>query len=825
MKSNINIVKGVLYAFFLLAIEVTVGQQENPQQCIPNRVIEQNINEGRVELYKATNTIIAKNIVKTSGVGTYLAQDEIVLSENFEAKAGSDFRVLINDDCDIIFGDGFEDPLPDDEFFKWQWGHQNTANAKRYNPSINDINARESIGIRGIDANIFRAWTTTRGSSLITVAIVDSGLDPNHPDIDYSRVLIGRNFSNNSTNTSDDVGHGTHVTGIIAATPFNGRGIAGIDEFCNILPLKYDFLDPNATNQVTQAIRYAVDNPNKANIISMSFGGHPISTATYNIEREAVIHAIENGALLLAATGNDDDNEIDYPARFEDVVGVGALSPCNTRKSRNPLSCDNDTRRDGDPRGWGSNYGEGLDIMAPGVLLPTIDVVGQQNGFSRFSDIYLSDSEGNYLLDGFGTSLATPYASGVASLIWAANPSLKNYQVRHILNTTAVSLGTTDTGNGRINAAAAVQMAKNFNANTEYLLPDLKVEVLSNVPSTVDLNSNIPLSIRVTNRGDNFISSSTLKFKLRFITDSSRNRYVEYDLLSANVNSLGINTNQTRDYTLSIPCLNDFEGINLENGLQFLSIEVDNTTDEISKLNNEVLIPIQLIENQLPDITIKNPELLNVSDTSIRLKFDLKNLGQGYAELVDLTTTSQRQFYRYYLSDDTILDRDTDISINPRINPINPIYGEFFICPSTVKTISPSSITVNHGLKPYLFIEVNANNLVSESDQTNNIMMIQIPINNRLALSSIEAQKLGQKPSTDKTELVIAPNPSTSNITINVTKNGTIHITDIAGTKIGTYTVTSQHIEINIDSYAKGLYLVEFIDEYGHRIGKKLIKN
>ncbi|MBW1298389.1 S8 family serine peptidase [Aquimarina litoralis] len=819
MKEKINPVNFVLTILLLSNISILLAQSN---ECVSNRVITEIIAKGEVNLSKAINSITASNTIEKSGVGTYLAKDEIVLSDNFVAKAGSDLRVLINNDCEIIFTEGFEEPKPNDEFYIWQWGHENTRNAKKYDLGIRDINARESIGTFNIDANIFEAWQTTRGSDLITVAIIDSGLDPNHPDLDYSRVLIGRNFDNGTTDTRDEIGHGTHVTGLLAAIPFNGRGIAGIDEFCNIMPLKITAGTANTTQKIAEAIKYAVDYPinpqKKANIISMSLGAHPIGTEDFNIQREAVIYAIENGALVLAATGNDNRPTTDYPARFEDVVGVGALSPCNTRKSQNPLSCDNDTRRDLGTI-WGSNYGEGLDIMAPGVLLPTIDVVGNDQGFSTLQDQgidqYLSDFDGDYLFDGFGTSLATPFASGIASLIWAANPNLKNYQVRHILQSTTIPMGTNDTGHGRVNAAAAVQLARDFNPDTDYLLPDLKVEVLSTIPNTIDITDGLTISIRITNRGDKTVSDSNLNIKLRSIFNPLSNEYNEYELLSDSVGTLVKNQTIVLNYSLDF-CNNDLQNLNIFERLQYLSITLNNNNNEISKLNNQALIPISFTENQLADLVIGNIGISNVFTDAIDLDFDVENIGQGHSRVQFGSIQEQQNFYKYYLSDDTVLDRKKDLQVFTQFIPSNPYYGNLFLCPSTSKTNNPPPLRNITSFKDYLIIEINADNSITEADQTNNIKVIEIPLS-----------KQSGEPNKTKEEISFSvfPNPAKDKVTLQLPTSGTVNVYNISGVKIASQQSISNELTIKIDSYADGLYLIEFMDEDGKQIIEKIVKN
>jgi len=236
---------------------------------------------------------------------------------------------------------------------------------------------------------------------------------------------------------------------------------------------------------VDSAVRYAIDHG--ANIITQSFGFSSAPLPGSSLE-EAYQLAIDANILVLAAAGNDNSDRMDYPALHPSIVGVGALSPCDERKSRvvgTSGSCDRDTRDDGG--NWGSNYGMGLDFLAPGTLLPSTDVRGV-TGYSDNTEDgvipqYDSVENGDYILDAFGTSMSSPFAAGIASLVWAANPGLKNYQVLYIMRQTARDISPanpdewdSETGYGALDAKAAVEMAENFDLNSN-LLPNLHVEI------------------------------------------------------------------------------------------------------------------------------------------------------------------------------------------------------------------------------------------------------------------------------------------------------------------------------------------------------------
>jgi hypothetical protein len=158
-----------------------------------------------------------------------------------------------------------------------------------------------------------------------------------------------------------------------------------------------------------------------------------------SVVEDAVNYAVDQKVVVFSISGNakagntEDEQTVDYPGAYANCIAVGALSPCNDRKKADPVSCDGD-------EDWSSNYGPGLDFLAPGVgIYSTKKGGGSRYGFN-------------------GTSFASPYAVGVAALMLSINPNLTPTQIKNILCSTAVSIGTElETGCGRIDAQAAVQ--------------------------------------------------------------------------------------------------------------------------------------------------------------------------------------------------------------------------------------------------------------------------------------------------------------------------------------------------------------------------------
>ena len=212
----------------------------------------------------------------------------------------------------------------------------------------------------------------------ITVAVVDTGVDGQHPDL-QGKILPGYDFVNGSPDTGDPLGHGTFVAGIIAANAGNGIGIRGLCDKARIVPVKV--LDENGWGtyeDVARGIVYAADRG--ARVINLSLGGYGVSW----LLSAAVDYAVGKGSVLVAAGGNDGVEMPVYPAAYPGVIGVGALSP------------------DGKP--WAnSNRGRSIDIFAPGV-----DIVstGPNGGYVRAA----------------GTSGAAPMVSALAAYILHERP-------------------------------------------------------------------------------------------------------------------------------------------------------------------------------------------------------------------------------------------------------------------------------------------------------------------------------------------------------------------------------------------------------------------
>jgi subtilisin family serine protease len=315
---------------------------------------------------------------------------------------------------------------PNDPTYPLQWGHKNRGQAIRA--------PGDSVGSPDCDIDTNQAWDIQTGSLSVTLAVLDTGIDAGHPEF-AGRVLGGYDFVNEDSNPNDDHGHGTSCAGIAAAAGNNSQGVAGVAWGVRILPVKV----LNAANggnetDLAQGLVFAADN--NARVISMSLGGYANQQALY----DAVRYAFNLNCSMFAATGNGNASSIAYPSAWSETIAVGALSPCNERKS--PTSCDGENS-------WGSNYGTGIDLMAPGVKIHTTDIRGA-GGFRP----------GDYMESFNGTSAATPFAAGIAALVLSQAP-LSRAEVLTVMTDSCDDLGApsydTQFGFGRINAYVALR--------------------------------------------------------------------------------------------------------------------------------------------------------------------------------------------------------------------------------------------------------------------------------------------------------------------------------------------------------------------------------
>lgn len=334
--------------------------------------------------------------------------------------------------------------LPNDPRFPEQWALRNTG---------------QSGGLVGADIRAAEAWDTARGAPGVVVAVIDTGVDWNHPDLaaniwvntaelaglpgvdddanGYVDDVRGWDFVSvppdwvspdedpgpRDNDPMDFKGHGTHVAGIVAAVTDNATGIAGVSWYSKIMALRAGYADPEGsglfeTSDEVAAIVYAADNG--AKVINMSFGGFEPSKT----EKTALDYASARGVTLVAAAGNDRCRCREFPAAYANVIAVAA-------SDRN----DNSARF--------SNFGPWIDVAAPGVDIASTYPSG---GYENLA----------------GTSMAAPHVAGVAALLAAQHPDFSPGKIRQALRFSAADRGPAGWderfGYGRVDAAAAVSL-------------------------------------------------------------------------------------------------------------------------------------------------------------------------------------------------------------------------------------------------------------------------------------------------------------------------------------------------------------------------------
>jgi thermitase len=271
------------------------------------------------------------------------------------------------------------------------------------------------------------AWDVSEGSGNLWIGILDSGVDPTHPDL-AGKLAPGWNFIRNNSNTADDFGHGTHVAGIAAAATDNNLGIAGVGFRCSILPVKV--LDRSGVGSyagIAAGIRYA--SLNGAKVINLSLGGTTPSATL----QSAVDAAVARGCIVIASAGNNNSTEPMYPAHCANAIAVGASTAQDARASF-------------------SNYGWWVDVAAPGTnLLSTFPLEPMPLGYAPSGYLGMS-----------GTSMAAPVVAGVAGLLASymganATPAA----IRSILESTCDPVARAWCAAGRIDAGAALARASN----------------------------------------------------------------------------------------------------------------------------------------------------------------------------------------------------------------------------------------------------------------------------------------------------------------------------------------------------------------------------
>ncbi|MDD5492084.1 MAG: S8 family serine peptidase [bacterium] len=309
-------------------------------------------------------------------------------------------------------------------------------------------------GLKSIQSE--KAWNVSRGNSNVIVAAIDTGVDYTHPDLSaniwsnseeipgngidddnngYIDDTMGWDFVDNTNDPMDTHGHGTHLSGIIAAVGNNGQGITGVCWQAKIMALKaLTDSGAGASDKLAQAIKYAADNG--ARVINISWGGYGNS----RLIQDALIYAYNHNCVIVAAAGNNNTNaERFFPGNFSQAITVAACNASDLRASF-------------------SNYGSNVDVTAPGVDILSLKAKGTDMLHKEANIV------GGEYYRASGTSMATPFVSGLAALIIASDRDLSNLEVEEKIISSCDDLGTVGKddfyGYGRINASQALTLGR-----------------------------------------------------------------------------------------------------------------------------------------------------------------------------------------------------------------------------------------------------------------------------------------------------------------------------------------------------------------------------
>jgi len=362
---------------------------------------------------------------------------------------------------------GYDDMLwiPNDQYFPNQQNLRNTG-------QISSCSGCAPFSAHDIETET--GWDESRGDPNVVIAIIDTGVDWDHPDLAGNILPRGSedwDFADpGDSDPNDESGHGTSCAGIAAAVADNSIGIAGIANLCKIMPLRID-LSSGMNQNRADAINYAASRRplHSGLVLSNSWR---MSSGSFAAVYDAIENAHNAGCVVVFAAGNENHSPVEAPADSEYCICVSAISPCDELKST--TSCDGENF-------WGSSYGAAVDLCAPGVLIRTTTMGGGYT--STFN----------------GTSSACPHIAGAAALVLSIDPSLSALEVQQHLQTYADDLGTAGRddyfGYGRINLGNALSNLVGVSLNQDgYRCQDLlEISVRDNsMPATVTVQVSCP---------------------------------------------------------------------------------------------------------------------------------------------------------------------------------------------------------------------------------------------------------------------------------------------------------------------------------------------
>ncbi|MGO9481294.1 MAG: S8 family serine peptidase [Candidatus Kryptoniota bacterium] len=574
----------------------------------------------------------------------------------------------------------------------------------------NDDSLSEQYALTKIDA--FRAWSITQGSSSVAIGIVDDGVDWMHPDlygniwhnphwqtdIDYPDDSIGWDFGGHNAagtpnnNPEEDIpAHGTHVAGIAAAVSNNGIGIAGVAQ-CKIMAVKTSQageVDDESEPYIIygfEGIIYAANNG--ARVINCSWGGAGYS----QYEQDIINYATAEGALVVAAAGNDDHStEFESPAYYDNVLSVAATDQ-------------------NDKATYFTSVSYNVSVSAPGL-----DIISTWG-----TDTYA------YLN---GTSMASPCAAGVAALVVSQHPE---YTPQQVLEQVRVSSDNVDANNtslvhelgfGRVDAYRALTVSSpgvridsltladsTGNGNGGVFPPGDTVHVLGNVTDWLSPTSNLQLTLT---SGDPNVTVIKGNFTAGALQTKGIYKLGENDLIFKVNNNVPYGYEATLLITMTDGSYSDYQGFTVTLNTQYGRLALNNLETTITPKGN-------IGYNDYPNNTqgigfLYQPDILETSPEETLLYEGAYMAGVSSSRVVDAARDST--------TGDSAADKEDN-----DFRPLGAMYVETSSDGTeqeTVSSFSDSNATTNR-----LGIQVTLDTYAYNRDSTQNFIILEYRIHN-----------------------------------------------------------------------------------------------
>ncbi len=511
-------------------------------------------------IYEAEENVVTEEAEETEA--SEEGEDEIYPesasdSEDSAAVEDSD----ITEDSDLDFSDEF-DTSDADSMQEYEITYDENSDEsveENYSLAYNDPAISNPAGSTyqwfHDTVGTFEAWKITKGSSNVTVAVIDSGVLTSHPE--FSGRIVNSTLDIFGNKNVDQNGHGTHVAGIIAAAVNNGQGGSGIAPGVKILPVRVlDASGNGTTYNITRGVNYVagtdINYKRRADIANMSLGGF-FYDASYALSLKNCYKA---GVTVCVAMGNECANNIAYPAAYGHVIAVASVDKSGQKS-------------------YFSTYGSWADVAAPG------------------SDIYSTYLSNGYASES-GTSMATPVVAGCCALYMSAKGHVSPSQMEKVVKASVTKAKSAQIGTGIINAAKMLNVKFKATAPTIELLGAYSNDSSSNYSvGTAAAGKSATISSAV-------VKGSLVKFysnggsKVIYTTDGTKPSYSNGTVVNGtacgngstfNVNSLINNSNTTTKITVKAIAVGSYDSVSSVTTLTFTVDPAKTMPGSISILN------------------------------------------------------------------------------------------------------------------------------------------------------------------------------------------------------------------------------------------------